>query len=142
MRILSQREAFAYRRTASAPLLVPTEHLIPHMIYDRSTMMEQSKPEFQRLLKDVRANGIQQPVTMETDGTRGILGDGNNRLGVAQVAGIAHVPTRFVRENTSFLTRSGAQQLHPSLRQHLAEHPEAIQEDVERQPSWQQGEYP
>jgi hypothetical protein len=134
-----------FRRTrqhtaAVEPLMVPTEHLAPHIVFDRSTMMEQSKPNFQELLAHIKKHGIQDPVTMETDGQTGTLGDGNHRWAAAKVLGLSHVPTRFVRENTKFLQHIGAPELHPTIRQHLAEHPEALQEDVERQLSWQQGE--
>jgi hypothetical protein len=129
-------------RTAAAaePFMVPTEHLAPHIVFDRSTMMEQSKPNFQELLAHIKKHGIQDPVTMETDGQTGTLADGNHRWAAAKILGLPHVPTRFVRENTKFLQHIGAPELHPMIRQHLAAHPEAIQEDVERQPSWQQGE--
>lgn len=126
--------------TASAtnpPLNVPVEHLVPHMLYDRSY---ETKPYFQDLLKDMKLNGAREPVTMDTDGTLGVLSDGNHRLAAARKLGMSTLPVQFLREPTRSLNREGAAFLHPSIRQHLADNPGAILDDVERQPSWQQGE--
>jgi hypothetical protein len=47
-----------------------------------------------QLAEDIKANGIQQPLTMEVDKRTGtaLLTDGNHRLAAAEQAGLTHVP--------------------------------------------------
>jgi hypothetical protein len=145
MRIQSQRETYALRMATAEPLQMSMEHLDPHLVYDREREVSDDPMRGWRkrtvpLVEDVKKNGIRMPLTMETDGHLGILSDGNHRAAAAKIAGLPTVPVRFQRADTRYLSRGGGVPLHPSVQQHLADHPEALLDHVERQPSWAQGE--
>ena len=116
--------------------MFPVEHLDPHKTYDWTDSVQRDG----RLMKDMKAKGVQQPVEMETDGHLGILGDGNHRLAAAKLLGMSHLPVKFTKMSTRYLSRGGGVPLHPDIQAHLAANPHQIIDlaDQERQESWSQ----
>ena len=50
----------------------------------------------QELADDIAANGIQRPVRIYTNGTRGVLRDGHHRLAIAKSQGITRMSAQIV----------------------------------------------
>ena len=130
---------------ASASIEVSMEHIDPMMVYDREREISDDPLKGWRkrthpLVADIKARGMQRPLTVETDGNLGILSDGNHRAAAAKIIGLGKVPVQFVRVDTRYVTRGGGAPLHPSVKNALKRNPQAIHNSVKRQPSWAQGE--
>jgi hypothetical protein len=95
-------------------------------------------PIVSALVKDMKKNGVKEPVTVQTDGRLGYLSDGNHRVAAAKIAGIKSLPTRFVRTPSSEL--EGMPIIHESIQSKLSENPSLARTAVQRQKSWSQNE--
>lgn len=77
--------------------MMRVEDLVPLREWDRERT---PKGDLDRLERDVRKEGIETPLVLEFDPESGtvLLGEGNNRLAVAQRLGLTEVPVRVVRK--------------------------------------------
>lgn len=48
-----------------------------------------------KVKKHIAKNGIQDPITVSTNGTHGLVEDGHHRLAIAKELGMSHVPVNI-----------------------------------------------
>lgn len=73
-------------------------------------------PHYFNLEQDIAANGIQKPVRIYTNGIMGILGDGTQRVRMAQKLGIESIPVQVLPDHLRrMLTQRGSAQVDPDL---------------------------
>jgi hypothetical protein len=106
-------ETYAYHPAddTSPDLYLPTEVVAR---YDVSPTRH--RPHYFDLERDITDNGILKPVRIYTNGVMGILGDGTQRVRIAQRVGIESIPIQVLPDHLRrMLTQRGAAQLDPDL---------------------------
>jgi hypothetical protein len=75
----------------TADLTVPTEVLARYL----SMAVERRPRHDPQLQRDIRVNGIKFPITLRTNGSQGLITDGNHRVQIARALNIKELPVQI-----------------------------------------------
>lgn len=78
-----------YHAPARVDIELPTAVVDGYRVFDDPLVSEE-------FVEDIRANGIQNPIRIYTNGVKGVLRDGHHRLVVARRLGLKKMPVHVV----------------------------------------------
>ena len=81
---------------------VPLYEIENYIEFDREIEHKISKKYLDELTEEIKVNGITYPITLEVDGYKGIIVEGNHRIAVAKRLGIKYIPIRVVLRSRPF----------------------------------------
>ena len=81
---------------------VPLSEIEKYIEFDREVEHKISKKYLDELTEEIKVNGITYPITLEIDGYKGIIVEGNHRIAVAKRLGMKYIPVRVVLRSRPF----------------------------------------